>query len=108
MTSTIRVGIAGAGFAARFHMKGFQRVYDVPLKVVGVTSKTAEKREKFAREYGLQAFSSLDELCDACDVIDVCTPGSSHESIAVPALERGKHVIIEKPFTGYYGPPGNG
>ncbi len=104
MTDPIRIGIAGAGFAARFHMKGYQRVYGVPLTITGVISNTPASREKFAREYGVQAFDSLEQLCDASDVVDVCTPGSSHETVAVEALKRGKHVIIEKPFTGYYGP----
>ena len=105
MTDPIRIGIAGAGFAARFHMKGIQRVYGVPLTVTGVISNTPDSRKKFAQEFGVKAFNTLEELCDASDVIDVCTPGSSHETIAVEALNRGKHVIIEKPFTGYYGPP---
>ena len=34
-------GIVGARFAARFHWEGLNRVYDVPLQVVGITSKTA-------------------------------------------------------------------
>jgi predicted dehydrogenase len=105
MTDPIRIGIAGAGFAARFHIKACRKVYGVPLKIVGTTSRTEISRDKLAREYGIRAFASLEELCDASDVIDVCTPGSVHESVAVAALNRGKHVIIEKPFTGYYGPP---
>jgi predicted dehydrogenase len=52
----------------------------------------------------MESFASLDGLCDACDVIDLCSPGSTHEPLAVQALRRGKHVIVEKPFTGYYGP----
>ncbi len=104
MGDPIRVGIAGARFAARFHWEGFRRVYGVPLKVVGVTSRFPESREAFAREHGIQAFASFDELCDASDVIDICAPGSAHEPLAVKALRRGKHVVIEKPFTGYYGP----
>jgi len=104
MEEPIRVGIVGARFAARFHREGYRRVYGVPVQVVGVTSKFPESREVFAREYGVQAFASVEALCDACDVIDVCAPGSTHEPLAVTALERGKHVIIEKPFTGYYGP----
>jgi len=104
MQEAIRVGIVGARFAARFHWEGYRRVYGVPLKVTGITSKSAESREAFARDHGIAAFASLDELCDASDVIDICAPGSSHEPLAVHALGRGKHVVIEKPFTGYYGP----
>jgi predicted dehydrogenase len=104
MVKTVRVGIVGARFAARFHWDGYRRVYGVPVQVVGVTSTSAESREVFARERGVKAFASFEELCEACDVIDLCTPGSTHEPLAVQALQRGRHVIVEKPFTGYYGP----
>jgi predicted dehydrogenase len=106
MPSPVRVGIVGARFAARFHREGYRRVYGVPVQVVGVTSKSPESRAAFAREHGVEAFSSFEELCDASDVVDLCTPGSTHEPLAVQALRRGKHVVIEKPFTGYYGPGG--
>jgi predicted dehydrogenase len=104
MAEAIRVGLVGAKFAARFHWEGYQRVYGVPLQVVGVTSLSSESREAFARGHGIKAFASFEELCDACDVIDLCTPGSTHEPLAVQALQRGRHVVVEKPFTGYYGP----
>jgi len=106
MPDTIRVGIVGARFAARFHWEGYRRVCGVPVKVAGVTSKSAESREAFARDRGVPAFASLEELCDAVDVVDICAPPSAHEPLAVAALARGKHVVIEKPFTGYYGPGG--
>ena len=99
MTEAIRIGIAGAGFAARFHLKGIRRVYGVPLTISGVISNTPASRQKFAQEFGVKSFDTLEELCDASDVIDVCTPGSSHETVAVEALNRGKHVIIEKPIS---------
>lgn len=103
MADPIRVGIVGARFAAQFHWQGYRRVYGVPMRVVGVTSKSSDSREAFARQHGIQAFASLDELCDASDVIDICSPGYTHEPLAVAALRRGTHVIVEKPFTGYYG-----
>jgi predicted dehydrogenase len=106
MGEPLRVGIAGAGFAARFHWKGYRKVYDVPIQLVGVTSNTAASREAFAREFGCRAFASFEELCDHTDVVDICAPGFLHERLAVGGLERGKHVIVEKPFTGYYGPGG--
>ena len=104
MPDTVRVGIVGARFAARFHWEGYRRVYGVPVKVAGITSKSAESREAFARDRGIPVFESLEALCHAADVIDICAPGSAHEPLAVAALERGKHVVIEKPFTGYFGP----
>jgi len=102
MTKVIRVGLVGAKFAARFHWDGIRRVYGVPVKVVGVTSKTADARDAFAREKGIRSFESFEEMCASVDVVDLCTPPSSHEHLAVRALEQGKHVIIEKPLTGYF------
>lgn len=103
MAQPIGVGIVGARFAARFHLEGLRRVFGVPLAIVGVTSKTAEARDTFAREQGIRAVGSFEELCAAADVIDLCTPPASHEGLAVAALGAGKHVIIEKPLTGYFG-----
>ena len=38
------------------------------------------------------------------DVVDVCSPPATHEPVALEAIEAGKHVVIEKPFTGAFGP----
>jgi predicted dehydrogenase len=103
MTQPIRVGFIGARFAANFHWEGLRRVYGVPIEIVGVTSKTAEARDAFAREKGIRSIASFEELCAEVDVVDICTPPSTHESLAIQALQLGKHVIIEKPLTGYYG-----
>lgn len=103
MTQTVRVGFIGAGFAARFHLSGLQRVYGVPVQIAGVTARSAATREKFAQEFGVPAYESFDALCGAVDVVDLCSPPVTHEKLAVAALERGKHVIIEKPLTGFFG-----
>jgi predicted dehydrogenase len=103
MEKVVRVGFVGSRFAARFHWEALRRVYGVPIDMVSVTSKTAEARDAFARETGMRAFDSFEELCGAVDVVDLCTPPSSHEELAVQALGLGKHVIIEKPLTGFYG-----
>jgi len=104
MAETIRIGLVGAGFASRFHFQGYSRVYGVPVEVVGINDIHPEARETFARDHHVKAFSTLEELCDIVDVIDICTPASTHAQLAVEALELGKHVVVEKPFTGYYGP----
>ncbi len=98
----IRVGIVGAGFAGRFHYESIQRVRGVPIRVVGVATKTRESRERFAAERGIRAFDSVEALIDACDVVDVCTPPYAHEEITIKAAAAGRHVIVEKPFTGSF------
>jgi predicted dehydrogenase len=103
MTPALRIGIVGAGFAARFHLHNLRRVYGVPLAIAGVTARSPQTREAFAREFSIPAFDSLEALCDASDIIDVCTPPSAHEPLALTALARGKHLIVEKPFTGAFG-----
>ncbi len=103
MTSPVRIGIVGAGFAARFHALNLRRVHTIPVHIVGVTSRSPESRQSFAREMSVPGFDSLEALCDACDAIDLCSPPSTHEELAISALGRGKHIIVEKPFTGYFG-----
>lgn len=104
MTDPLRIGIVGAGFAARFHALNLRRVHTIPVQIAGVTSRSPASREAFARETSVPAFDSFETLCDASDVIDLCSPPSTHEQLAVDALRRGKHIIVEKPFTGYFGP----
>jgi Oxidoreductase family, NAD-binding Rossmann fold len=103
MGNPVRIGFVGARFAAKFHWEALRRVYGVSLQMVGVTSKTPEARDAFAKETGMRSFDTFAELCAAVDVVDLCTPPSSHEALAVEALGLGKHVIIEKPLTGYFG-----
>src|ERR1700690_2730877 len=105
MGNPVRIGFVGARFAAKFHYEAVRRAYGVPVEIVGVTSKTPDARDAFARDTGCRAFATFAELCAAVDVVDLCTPPSSHEELAGQALGLGKHVIIEKPLTGWFGDP---
>lgn len=103
---TIRAGIVGSGFAARFHVEALRKVYGVNVEIVGVYSPTEQNRVKFAEENDLRPFSKLSSLIEVSDVIHVCTPPSSHEAVSIEVLAQGKYVVIEKPFTGYFGDGG--
>lgn len=105
MGKTIRTGFAGAGFAAKFHYKSLQQLQAVGVETVGVFSKRKESREKFAAERNLKAYDTLHGLLDAVDVVHVCVPPAFHELVTVKALGRNVHAIVEKPFTGFFGPP---
>jgi len=103
LKNPIRVGIVGSRFAAQFHYTSYQRVTGIDVEVVGVTSLTREHREDFAKKHGIKSFDSLEEMLPEIDVIDVCTPGYAHEEVSITSLEAGKHIVVEKPFTGYFG-----
>jgi predicted dehydrogenase len=98
-----KVGIVGAGFAAAFHYEALQRVFRAQVTITGVYSRTKEKSEAFCNARNLTPFDTLEALIESSDVIHVCTPPITHEPITIAALKQGKHVIIEKPFTGYFG-----
>ena len=100
---TLRAGFAGAGFAARFHCDSLAGL--ALARPAGVWSARSESREAFAKERGVAAYASLDALLDNVDAVHVCVPPSLHETVTVAALKKGVHAIVEKPFTGAFGPP---
>src|SRR5579864_7484366 len=99
---TLKLGIAGAGFAARFHLENLP---EAGVEVVGVTSARVESREAFAAKHKLRMFASVEEMLPEIDVLDICTPPSSHQEYMLAAARAAKHVIVEKPLTGFYGSP---
>jgi predicted dehydrogenase len=103
----VRVGIVGVGMAGRYHIECLRRVHGVKVDVVGVTSRRKESREAFAGEYGVRAFDTVEALVEQVDLLDVCSPPLAHEANIVAAARAGKHVVCEKPLTGYFGPPGD-
>lgn len=99
----LRAGIIGSGFAARFHYDALQRVFSTKVEIAGVYSLSKTRLEEFTNLRNLKAYYNLDELIEASDVLHICTPPVTHEPIIIAALKRNKNVIVEKPFTGYFG-----
>jgi predicted dehydrogenase len=106
----VRVGMIGSGFVSALHMHAYRRVYGVDVAVRKVVSRGAGVGG-FARRFGIAdaGHDWRDLLRDPeIDVIDICTPPALHAEMVVAAVQAGKHVICEKPFTGYFGRPGDG
>lgn len=99
MTQDLRIGLVGAGFAACFHREYFP---DSGVQVVGVTSPREKSREQFASRWNIRSFATVEEMLPHVDVIDICSPPSSHTPYIMQAVKAGKHVIVEKPLTGYF------
>ena len=100
------VGTVGAGFAAGLHGDGYARVYTVPVRLKTIADLNMENAKKIQAKYGYEQITAdFQELLDdpEIDVIDILTPPFLHKAMILAALRAGKHVICEKPLTGYFG-----
>ena len=100
MADTIRWGIIGCGGIARKFAKCIKDVDGTEL--VAVASATPGKAEKFAKEFGIgAAYGDYQQLVDRDDIqaIYVATTHNFHYENVKLALEHGKAVLCEKPFT---------
>jgi len=105
----VRVAIVGAGFAAALHVDGYRRLDEAQARVVGVAASSAASAEAFARVHGIpSAYGEALELIrrEDVDLVDLCTPNALHEPLALAAARAGKHIVCEKPLTGYFGGTG--
>src|ERR1043165_8879341 len=90
----MRAAIAGAGFIARVHALALQAI---GVEVVAVAGRTRAGAEAFGVR---AAYDDLGELLERehVDALHVCTPNDVHAAQALAALERGIHVVCEKPL----------
>ena len=106
----MRLGIAGAGMIVRGLFTFIHEVEGVELEAIASTEKSIDKVRKLAKENHVKkAYLNYDELLndEGIDVMYIATPNHLHYQMCKQALERGKHVICEKPLTGYFGMSGD-
>lgn len=96
----LRWGILGTGGIAAAFARDLQPVDDA--EVIAVGSRSAESASGFAGRLGVpRAHGSYERLVDdpEVDVVYVATPQTAHAANVRLALEAGKPVLCEKPFT---------
>ncbi len=91
-----RVGIVGAGGISRTHADRWSRMPGIEL--AGFYDIVEDAAQRAVQRSGGKVFSSLNELFDAVDYVDVCTPGTAHVEPVVAALEAGLPTVCEKPL----------
>ncbi len=103
MAESLRVGIIGAGWAGSSHAAAFTRLSEV--KVTGLWSRTRSRAEDLAGKQNLTdatIYDSWEALVESdVNVISITTPAALRRDPIEMALERGLHVLSEKPFTPY-------
>ena len=94
----LRVGVLGAGFMGGTHARAFAKLPDV--RVVGVSSRSAQKAAVLAQEVGAEPFTDAMALTTdpRVDAISITLPTHLHKEYTVAALEAGKPVLLEKPM----------
>jgi predicted dehydrogenase len=105
----VRVGVVGAGFVARIHAEAYRHVRGVDVELRWVAARRRERARAFADEFGVTAAADdVRRILDdpEVDLVDLCAPNAVHASLALAAARAGKHVIVEKPLTGFFGDPG--
>ena len=107
---TLGIGMVGARYGARMHLANYTKLPRDLVEICGVCSRSRESADAFARDaHAAFVTDDYDALLGRkdIDVVDICTPPALHHEFAIRAAQTGKHIIMEKPLTGYFGEAGD-
>lgn len=106
----VTIAIIGGGYGAILHANGYANIHGVDVRLKTIVDIDVEKATALMEKYGIeQVIADYKEAINdpEIDIIDIVTPPSLHPMMVYDALRAGKHVICEKPFTGYFGEAGD-
>lgn len=94
----IHTAVVGCGKVGHTHAKALKNLPQSDL--VAVCSRSQEKAEHFAHQYGARAYTDLEDMLTHSDVqmVAICTPHPSHADLTVRAARYGVHALVEKPL----------
>ena len=95
--SKLRTGVIGVGYLGRFHAQKYAAITD--SKLCGVADSTLENAQRVGAEVGTNAFGDYRALLDQVEAVSIAVPTPLHFAIAKDCLDRGIHVLVEKPIT---------
>lgn len=87
------VAVIGAGYIARTHLPAWTGL-GARIRIFATDDQAAS----LADEFGATLAPSLQDAIAGATVVDICTPTSTHRSIALEAAEAGAHILCEKPL----------
>ena len=91
----LKVGVVGCGHLGKIHTKLLSQSEN--YKLIGIYDKDNEESIRVSNEFKCTSFESFDSLLDSVDVIDIVAPTPFHFNYAKQAINKNKHVFIEKP-----------
>ena len=93
--SILRTGVVGIGHMGVNHARIYSELTTCTLSAVYDQDHDAARR--VAKKYRSRAAESLEEFATLVDAATICTPTVTHYEIGAYLLERGKHLLVEKP-----------
>jgi predicted dehydrogenase len=93
----VRTAVIGVGYLGRFHAQKYAALPESSL--IAVVDARPETRDKVAAEVGCRAVADYREILGDVDAVSIATTTPMHYPIAQECLERGVHVLVEKPIT---------
>ena len=100
----LRVGIVGAGAMGRVHCNAWMQT-DATLTAICSLDDSANRlvvelaaADPAGIADSIRLCSSLDELLELVDIVDICTPTDTHHTVAIAAAAAGCHILCEKPM----------
>jgi predicted dehydrogenase len=99
VTAPLRVGVVGLGWAGQQHLAAYDALAATEIVALAGLEKPVrtELAAKYAIEHAVERWEDLLDV-DGLDAVSVAVPTFLHAPIAVAALERGMHVLCEKPI----------
>ena len=97
MNRKIRTAVVGAGYLGGFHAEKYAALPNAEL--VAVVDLDLERAGAVATRLGARAFACHREVLGMVDAVSIAVPTQSHYQVAREFLERGVHVLLEKPMT---------
>lgn len=94
----VKTAIVGCGKVGHMHARALKSIPE--SEFTAVCSRDINKARIFAEQYGVKAYSDIDEMVAAAGVeaVSICTPHPGHVEPAVKAAKAGLHVLVEKPL----------
>ncbi|MBN1556738.1 MAG: Gfo/Idh/MocA family oxidoreductase [Lentisphaerae bacterium] len=96
MPEAVRVGVVGVGSLGRHHARIYAELEGAAL--TGVYDTDADRAAAVAAQHGTRAFESLEALAGAVDAASIVVPTDRHAGTAAALMERGVHLLVEKPI----------
>lgn len=95
-TNPLRVAVVGVGHLGQHHARILADTRNVSL--VGVVDSDGARAREVAAQYGTTAYAQASQVLGLVDAVSIAVPTAAHVDVALPFVERGIPVLVEKPL----------